>query len=76
MNRLLIANFARIKKNKLFWVLCGVMALTAIVMVVSFQSQYANRRRDVCVRYPRRNRRGDIHKYIFRHGIRRRHDTQ
>ncbi len=35
MNRLLIANFARIKKNKLFWVLCGVMALTAIVMVVN-----------------------------------------
>ena len=35
MNRLLIANFARIKKNKLFWVLCGVMALMAIVMVVN-----------------------------------------
>lgn len=35
MNRLLIANFARIKKNKPFWVLCGVMALTAIVMVVN-----------------------------------------
>ena len=41
MNRLLIANFMRIKKNKLFWVLCGVMALVSLTMVVNLISNNA-----------------------------------
>lgn len=41
MNRLLIANFMRIKKNKLFWVLCGVMALVSLIMVVNALSNHA-----------------------------------
>lgn len=35
MNRLLAANFARVKKNKLFWVLCGISAFIALIMVLS-----------------------------------------
>lgn len=42
MNRLLIANFMRIKKNKLFWVLCGVMALVSLIMVVTAISNHAD----------------------------------
>lgn len=41
MNRLLIANFMRIKKNKLFWVLCGVMALVSLMTVVTAISNRA-----------------------------------
>ena len=41
MNRLLIANFMRIKKNKLFWALCGVMALVSLTMVVNLISNNA-----------------------------------
>ena len=35
MNRLLIANFMRVKKNKLFWALCGVMSLVSLFMIVN-----------------------------------------
>lgn len=42
MNRLLIANFMRIKKNKLFWVLCGVMALVSLIMVFTAISNHAD----------------------------------
>ena len=41
MNRLLIANFMRIKKNKLFWVLCGVMAFVSLMTVVTAISNRA-----------------------------------
>lgn len=33
MNRLLIANFIRIKKNKLFWILCGIAGLVSLLIV-------------------------------------------
>lgn len=35
MNKLLIANFVRIKKNKLFWFLCGIVAFLSLIMVVN-----------------------------------------
>lgn len=35
MIRLLIADFMRVKKNKLFWILCGAMALVALMLVVN-----------------------------------------
>ena len=41
MNRLLIANFMRIKKNKLIWVLCGVMAFVSLMTVVTAISNRA-----------------------------------
>jgi len=40
MNRLLIANFMRIKRNKLFWTLCGVVAFVALMTVVSAISEH------------------------------------
>ncbi len=39
MHKLLIANFSRIKKNKLFWCLCGVMALASLVMILNALSR-------------------------------------
>lgn len=34
MSRLLVSNFARLVKNKLFWCLCGVIAILSVLMVV------------------------------------------
>ena len=35
MNRILIANFMRVIKNKLFWILCAVMAAVALIVVLN-----------------------------------------
>ncbi len=41
-----------------------------------FKSRYTNRRTDVYIRYTRRNRFGNLYKYLLRNGIRRRYNTE
>ena len=66
MSKLLIANFARIKKNKLFYCLCAVCAVFALFTVINQISNKRRRRQRIpFIRRSHRSGGRSIHKYVF-----------